>query len=180
MSVEDREPLIGPGSDIRSIIQNLIQEGRIEEAGELKAAGGPGVFEALCGSKSSLLSRAQALEAAVEAKVRRISLPAAAIRLGFVSKVAVLQALSKAWNAPYVDLEGKRPSTEEIRRLLTPEFVWKSVLPFAERDGALCLAMSNPGNRLLIEHIEELTGKKVRPFLALPEDILAVAQEIRG
>lgn len=177
-SIDPERVPMGPGTDLGSIIKKLVAEGRIEEAGELMGSGykGPTVSQILLESDPPVLrlSPGQLRQAAKAVYDLKVDFIEAVIRLKFASKEALLGALSKAWAVPYVDLEKENVSLDTVRRLRTPEFIWDSVLAFDERDGALCLAMKDPHNRLLIEHIEGLAGKKVRPFLALAGEIREV------
>ena len=174
----DRRP-VGPGGDIGSIVKELIAEGRIEEAGEFKSEG-PNARRILTGGSPPVasLSAPELKRVAAYMQAMRVDFPEALIRLGFASKEAVLGALSKAWGVPAVDFEKELVSIERVRRLRTPLFVWESVLPFDERQDELLLAMSNPRNRLLIERIEEATGRKIAPRLALAQDILRVIRSL--
>jgi len=174
--------MIGPGTDINSIIKKLIAEGRIEEAGEAKGDSrrrkARSYVEVLFESDPPVIARDQLVPVAKAAQELGVMPHEAAIRMKLTTKQAVLKALSEAWGDPFVDFDQEPPSLDTVRRLRGPQFVWESVLLFDERDGELCLAMKNPSNRLLIEHIEKLTGKKVRPYLALPEDILGVIRRL--
>lgn len=85
----------------------------------------------------------------------------------------IAQARSKLLGVEYVKLEGKGISPEVLSLIPEPVARRYNVFPFSQdpQTGELYLAMDDPLNLQVIEFIEKKAGKRVKSFLALPQDI---------
>lgn len=84
----------------------------------------------------------------------------------------ITQAKAQLLNVPYIKLEGKAIPMDVLN--LIPEAAAKryQIIAFDRRGDELMCAMSDPLDIQIIQFIEKRSGKRVKPFLALAEDIL--------
>ncbi len=90
----------------------------------------------------------------------------------------ITQAKAQLLNVPYIKLEGKAIPMDVLN--LIPEAAAKryQIIPIDKRGDELWVAMSDPLDIQIIQFIEKRSGKRIKPFLALPEDILkAIADQ---
>ncbi|MEK7617149.1 MAG: GspE/PulE family protein [Patescibacteria group bacterium] len=87
------------------------------------------------------------------------------------------EAKAQLINVPYIKIEGKAISTEVLN--LIPEAAAKryQIIPFDIRGDELYVAMSDPLDIQIIQFIEKRSGKRVKTYLALPEDILKAIED---
>ncbi len=85
----------------------------------------------------------------------------------------IAQARSKLLGVEFVTLHGKGISPEILSLIPEPVARRYTVFPFSSdpKTGELYLAMDDPLNLQVIEFIEKKAGKRVKSFLALPQDI---------
>lgn len=87
-------------------------------------------------------------------------------------------ARSQMLGLPYVKLEGRAISPEVLN--LIPEAVARryKLIPFTREADRLSVAMADPLDLQIIGFIEKKSNMKVKPFLALPDDIVrAIADQ---
>ncbi|MBI2017846.1 type II/IV secretion system protein [Candidatus Daviesbacteria bacterium] len=84
----------------------------------------------------------------------------------------IIQAKAQLLNVPFMKLEGKAISAEVLN--LIPEAAARryTIIPFEKQGDELWVAMADPLDIQIIQFIEKRSGKRVKPYLALPEDIL--------
>lgn len=87
-------------------------------------------------------------------------------------------ARAQLLGVPFITLEGKAISTEVLNYV--PEAVARRyrIIPFDKKADKLFVAMADPLDLQVIQFIEKKSGLFVKPYLALPDDILkAVADQ---
>ncbi len=84
----------------------------------------------------------------------------------------ITQAKAQLLNVPFIKLEGKAISAEVLN--LIPEAAARryQIIPFEIQGEELEVAMADPLDVQIIQFIEKRSGKRVKPYLGLPEDIL--------
>lgn len=90
----------------------------------------------------------------------------------------ILQAKAQLFNVPYIKLEGKAIPTDVLN--LVPEAAARryQIIPFDKKGEELEVAMSDPLDIQVIQFIEKRSGKRIKPYLGLPFDILkAIADQ---
>lgn len=89
-----------------------------------------------------------------------------------VSQDKIIQAKSQLLNVPFIKIEGKAISADILN--LIPEAAARRyiIIPFEKQGDELWVAMADPLDIQIIQFIEKRSGKRVKPFLSLPEDIL--------
>lgn len=75
-------------------------------------------------------------------------------------------------NVSFIKLEGRAIPTDILN--LLPEAVARRymLIPFDRQQGQLLVAMSDPLDLQIIQFIEKRSGMRIKPYLALPEDII--------
>lgn len=84
----------------------------------------------------------------------------------------VTEAKAQLLNMPFIKLEGKAISAEVLN--LIPEAAARRyvIIPYEKSGDELWVAMADPLDIQIIQFIEKRSGKRVKPFLALGDDIL--------
>lgn len=116
---------------------------------------------------------AEKLKAAdAEAKKKNCTLQEAILSLNLMGKPQLLKCLSEEWQVKAVDL-GQMDIDPEIVKII-PEAVARRHLaaPFAKEEQVLFTAMADPRDFFVSEDLHLRTGLEIRPYLALPADIL--------
>ena len=78
----------------------------------------------------------------------------------------VLMAESDAFSIPYVNLMEENPEPEIVTLIAQELCMKKEMIAFGVDDDAVKVAMSNPTDVLTIDHLEQILGRKVKPYLA--------------
>jgi len=93
------------------------------------------------------------------------------LRHNLVTPDKITAAKATLLNVPFVKLEGRGISAEVL--VLIPEPVARrfTVIPFDKKGGQLEVAMSNPLDLPTIQFLEDKSGMRIRPYMALAEDI---------
>ena len=144
--------------------------------------GRPGVERALAdrliGSgklDQSALDRALRLQNGSEER-----LEALLVKLGLASEKDVAEALAGELGLAIVE-PSQYPETPILENKFTAKFLkHASVLPLAETDGALILAMVDPLNEHAVRAIEMASGRPVVRRLALPSDLETAYARLYG
>ncbi len=90
----------------------------------------------------------------------------ALLRLDIISEKKLLQAFQTQLNLPLADLKAEPPTLEMID-FLPLEFCQRGhLLPLKLEGRCLTIAMADPSDMLLREHVELLTGLQLRPLVA--------------
>jgi type IV pilus assembly protein PilB len=90
---------------------------------------------------------------------------------GLVSDLDLAKAKAKTLGSDYIDLSQITIPTEVLDQVSQESAKKYLVVPFDLKNGTLYLAMSDPLDLPTIELIERKSGLKVKPFLALDEDL---------
>ncbi|MFM8943942.1 MAG: hypothetical protein ACKOI0_01575, partial [Actinomycetota bacterium] len=88
--------------------------------------------------------------------------------------------IAKARGLEFVELEVF--PIEGTLAVMLPEALCRRhvILPIAERDGRLVLAMADPGNVFALDDVRTITGRDIEPVVASAEDIERVIQKYAG
>jgi general secretion pathway protein E len=148
-------------------------------AGAAAAKARPGSFDA------ALLSSGK-VSADDLRKVRRFShekgerIDRMLVDLGFLSEDDLLPILSRYYDVELVrgnELPQEPPAVEE----LTVDFMRSArILPLRRNDSTLFLAMADPGDRSVIEAVEQVTSLEVAPVLVRPRELSERFEAIYG
>src|SRR5207248_2345240 len=94
-----------------------------------------------------------------------------------IREVDLVRALALQVGLEFVDL-GETPPDPTVASLI-PEAVAKRyrALPFAERDGRLLVAMSDPANVYALDDMRTITGRDIQPVVATAADIVAAIRK---
>src|SRR6266513_3500081 len=88
-----------------------------------------------------------------------------------IREVDLVRALALQVGLEFVDL-GETPPDPTVANLI-PEAVAKRyrALPYAELDGVLLVAMSDPANVYALDDMRTITGRDIQPVVATAADI---------
>jgi general secretion pathway protein E len=102
------------------------------------------------------------------------------VKLGLVSDRDVAEALSEQMGLPMVKLR-EYPEEPLLEDKISPKFLKEyRVLPIAEDDAQVILAMIDPLDGYATQAIELASGKRVVPRIGLPSDIEAAFERLYG
>jgi type IV pilus assembly protein PilB len=102
-----------------------------------------------------------------------VPLGAVLVTQGSIQEDRLTDALSLHLDIPVADLK-KGAVDVELARLVPADFARRNhVLPIGRDDGHLSVAMSDPGNLLLLHDLRLITGLHITPYIAGRSDILA-------
>lgn len=110
-------------------------------------------------------------------KTKGRDLQTAAVESGRVPKKDLLEALSEQTQVSAVDLSVLAVDLATLRWIPEPVARQHSVFAFFEDKGTLWVAMANPRDKKIIEELEFVTGKQVKPFVALTPVLLETIAE---
>jgi len=130
--------------------------------------------------ESKILNEKQLEQAVKEAKKSGQPLPQVVVELGLTKKNEVLAVLAKEWNVQTVNLEEIELDPDIVK--IIPEVTARRqlLLPFAKDEKILSVALVNPKDFFVLEDIRLRTGFEVKPYLALPKDILDALNKVYG
>ncbi len=84
----------------------------------------------------------------------------------------VTEAKAQLLNVPFIKLEGKAIAADILNLIPEPAARRYNIIPFERSGDELHVAMSDPLDIQIIQFVEKRSGKRVKPYLALAEDIL--------
>lgn len=89
----------------------------------------------------------------------------------------IIAARAQLMGVPFISLEGKAISSEVLNFL--PEIVARRyrIIPFDRKDDKLFVAMADPLDLQVIQFVEKKSALFVKPYLAVPEDIMKTIDE---
>jgi type IV pilus assembly protein PilB len=124
--------------------------------------------------RNKLLDEAKVAAAKKTARSSNISVADALVKLGFCPVELVTKAKAKAQGLEYVKLEGIDVPPHIVQ--LVPESIARehAVLPLAEDNGALKVAMSDPDDLETLDKLQFVLNRKIKIALA-PRDAIATA-----
>ncbi len=93
------------------------------------------------------------------------------IQHGFIPPDKLTQAKAQLINVPYIKLEDKAISTDVLNLIPEPAAKRYTIIPFESHGDELMVAMADPLDIQIIQFIEKRSGKRVKPYLALSDDI---------
>lgn len=93
------------------------------------------------------------------------------LRHNLVTPDKITAAKATLLNVPFVKLEGRGISAEVLGLIPEPVARRFTIIPFDKKDGQLEVAMSNPLDLPTIQFLEDKSGMRIRPYMALAEDI---------
>lgn len=90
----------------------------------------------------------------------------------------ITEAKAQILNVPFIKLEGKAIEADVLNLIPEPAAKRYRLIPFEKSKGELWVAMEDPLDIQVIQFVEKRSGMRIKPFLALPEDILkAIADQ---
>jgi type IV pilus assembly protein PilB len=84
----------------------------------------------------------------------------------------IIQAKAQILNVPYIKLEGKAIAADILNLVPEPAARRYIIIPFDKKEDELWVAMADPLDIQITQFVEKRAGLRVKPFLALPEDII--------
>ncbi len=84
----------------------------------------------------------------------------------------VIQAKALLLNVPFIKLEGKAIGADVLNLIPEPAARRYKIIPFEANADELSVAMADPLDIQIIQFVEKRSGKRIKPYLALPDDIL--------
>ncbi len=130
--------------------------------------------------KSNLLTREQ-LEKALQAmKHNGGSLHSVLVKMGYVEEEKLLKFLSKLYHLPIIRLKNIQIPPDVLK--LIPESIAKKylVLPVERKGPKLTIAVADPGNLILAEEIEFMTGYNVSMKLCSEMELIQAIKRFYG
>jgi type IV pilus assembly protein PilB len=123
--------------------------------------------------KQGLIDEQQLSRALGAQRASPAPLGAVLVSQGSIPEDTLTNVLSGYLKVPIADLKNGEVD-DEVARLVPADFARRNhVLPVRRDDGHLAIAMSDPGNLLLLNDLRLITGFKVAPYIAGRSDILA-------
>ena len=127
------------------------------------------------------LSEAELREAlAIEARDRSVPLGKILADMGVVEPEVLNGVIARKLGIPFVSLKTFRIPPEVLKRIPAALAQRFQVLPVAESDNGLVVAVDNPMNMARIEELRFVTGMKLLPVMASADDIHAALERNYG
>ncbi|MGH8849659.1 MAG: type II secretion system ATPase GspE [Casimicrobiaceae bacterium] len=102
------------------------------------------------------------------------------VTLGVVAQRDVSEALADQLGLPLVEAAGY-PELPILEERVSARFLRESrALPLAEDESELALAMADPTDAYTVNAFEMVTGRKVRPQVAIPTELEAALERLYG
>ena len=120
-----------------------------------------------------LVTEAQLMAALDEQATRGESLGRVLVEIGMLSETQLVKALAAQVGMEFVELADYPVDRTAVAMLPGAVCRRNVVLPIALQDGFLVLAMANPGNVLAVDDARAISGKQVRPVVAVHDDLMA-------
>jgi len=123
--------------------------------------------------EDGVVTEEQLMDAIDEQQRNGQSLGRALVELGLITEGQLVRALASQVGMEFVELGNYQ--VDQAAVALVPAAVCRrhTVLPIGFEEGALKIAMSNPGNVVAVDDFRTLTGRKVVPVVAAHDDVLA-------
>ena len=93
------------------------------------------------------------------------------IEQGFITPQQLAMFASLQLNVPFVNLKKQKVEPKALEQITEAIARKYGVIPLDVIDGAIVIAMEDPGNIQTIEDLAALTRKRIEPMLAIPQDI---------
>jgi general secretion pathway protein E len=102
------------------------------------------------------------------------------VTLGLVAQRDVAEALAHQLGMPLVEAAGY-PELPILEERVSARFLREArALPLAEDEQELALAMADPTDSYTVNAFEMVTGRKVRPLVAIPTELEAALERLYG
>ena len=102
------------------------------------------------------------------------------VTLGLVAQRDVAEALASQLGLPLVEAAGY-PELPILEERISARFLRESrALPLSEDEHELALAMADPTDTYTISAFEMVTGRRVRPLIAIPTELEAALERLYG
>lgn len=126
------------------------------------------------------LTTQQAEEARTESIANDEPVEDILLRKRLVSEPDLARARAKTLGIPFVTLAGRAISPDVVNYIPEPVARRYTLVPFQFEDkkNELYIAMVDPLDLQVIEFLEKKSGKKVKPHMAMKEDIVATIEDI--
>ena len=123
--------------------------------------------------KSGMVSKDQILDANNMARSgsTKISLAEALVKLGYATPTEVTSTLAKLHRLDFIDLDTVDIPDHVIELMPEPVARENIVVPVAETDAGLTVAISDPSNVTMLDNLRFILNRDVRPVLATRQSI---------
>jgi len=103
------------------------------------------------------------------------------VNMGYITERDKIKCLGEQWGVVFIDLS-EYPIEPEAVKTVSQELARRfRVIPIAQRDGKLTLAMKDPNDIFAIDEIRLITGLDIEPTIAMEEDIInAITENYRS
>lgn len=122
--------------------------------------------------KEGLISKDQLAAVKLESINSGQSIDQILIQHNLVPADKITQAKARLLNVPFIKLEGKAIPADILNLIPEPAARRYIIIPFEKSGDELYVAMADPLDIQISQFIEKRSGKRVKPFLAIAEDIL--------
>lgn len=122
--------------------------------------------------KQGLLTQDQLSEIKLESINSGQSIDKILLQHDLVPLDKITQARAQILNVPFIKLEGKAIGSDVLNLVPEPAARRYMLIPFEKTNDELWVAMEDPLDIQIIQFVEKRSGMRVKPFLALKEDIL--------
>ncbi|MEP7763976.1 ATPase, T2SS/T4P/T4SS family [Sanguibacter sp. 25GB23B1] len=121
--------------------------------------------------EEGMVTEAQLMAALDEQVTRGTSLGRVLVELGVLTEGQLVSTLAGQVGMQFVDLDTYPVDRTAVSRLPGAVCRRYTVLPVAFENGAILLAMADPGNVLAVDDVRSMTGLQVVPVVATHEDL---------
>ena len=123
--------------------------------------------------EEGLVTEGQLMAALDEQASRGESLGRVLVEIGMLTEAQLVQALARLVGMDFVDLTEYPVDRAAVAMLPGAVCRRYTVLPVGFADGALLMAMANPGNVVAVDDARTISGRQVRPVVATHDHLLA-------
>jgi type IV pilus assembly protein PilB len=121
------------------------------------------------------MREAQALQ-----RNRGAALSEVLVKQGFLDETTVYRAVAKEAGLPFVDLEKGKPPSALAPRVPKELALEQGLLPVAERNGKLIVAIDDAHKRILVEQLAFVLGGEVGCAIAAPTALARAVAQVYG
>jgi len=128
--------------------------------------------------RAGVITDEQLAEATGQAEGR--ALPHVLAEMGFASEARVAQAIAESMGLAFVDISSY--DLDPAAAILLSSDLMKKyiVLPVKVQDSELVVAMADPANIFAIDDLRIVTGKEIRPVVAVESDLKQAIERSEG
>ncbi|MCL2843945.1 MAG: Flp pilus assembly complex ATPase component TadA [Chitinivibrionia bacterium] len=153
--------------DMSAVLGELVQVDRKKRLGDILIDQG-------------IITQEQLDEGLKQQKTLGKKIGEALIALGFITENKLVDILSAQLDVQYVVLDGIKVSAETTM-LITEDTCKKyKIIPLYLKDDTLTVAMTDPTNLRVIDHIKFITGKEIDTVMANEKQILSAIDRVYG